>query len=196
MSLQIDPPFGLGQTFGAASATDGTGWVGVVKLFPDVNPLTGRIRSNRVKKCIAVRNSSGVTLYPAKRGVSFKAGSFTEVDGYHRLDGTSTVAIAGVGDEYLPSSGVAANDVFWVTVEGPTEILAGVATQPDQTLVATTAHTTNATSSAGTGGYAITANATTAQGIPAIGVIYGRACSTATSGSACLAVVGPRSLGD
>lgn len=195
MSLQIDPPFGLGQTLGVTSASDGAGWVGVVKLFPDVNPLTGRIRSNRVKRCVAVRNSSGVTLF-AKRGVSFSAGSVTAVDGYQRTDGTSTKSVAGVTDEYLPSTGVAANDVFWVTIEGPTEILVGVATTADDILVGTTHGVTAATSSGSTGGYAITANATTAQGITAIGVVYGRALSTGASTAACLALVGPRTLGD
>jgi hypothetical protein len=34
-----------------------------------------------------------------------------------------------VADEYLPSTGVAVNDVFWVTVDGPTEVSLGVANQ-------------------------------------------------------------------
>ncbi|NBT35400.1 MAG: hypothetical protein EBT03_07655 [Betaproteobacteria bacterium] len=194
MSLLIDPPFGLGQTLGVTGASDGLNWVGVVKLFPDDSPITGRKRSNRVKRCIAVKNSSGVTLY-GKRGVDFAAGSFSAVSGYHRTDGTASQGIAGVADEYLPATGVAPNDVFWVTVEGPTEILVGAATSPDDLLVAATAATTASTLSTSAGGYAATANATTAQGIPALGVVYGRACSTATSGSACLAIVGPRGIG-
>jgi hypothetical protein len=74
MSLQIDPPFSLGQTLGVTSATDGAQWVGVVKLFPDVNPQTGVVRSARVKKCIAVRNSSGSTI-SGKRAVAFASDS-------------------------------------------------------------------------------------------------------------------------
>ncbi len=199
MSLQIDPPVSLGQTFADGGATSSTGanWAGVVKLFPDVNPITGRIRSARVKKCVLVRNASGVTLYPAKRGLSFVAGSFSAVDGYHRTDGTASTAVAGVGDEFLPSSGVAANDLFWVTVEGPTEILVSSSTiTADDLLVAATAATTAKTNASSTGGYAATANATTAQGIPAIGVVYGRALSTAAASGPVLALVGPRTLGD
>lgn len=199
MSLQIDPPVSLGQTYadGGATSTTGASWAGVVKLFPDVNPITGRVRSARVKKCVLVRNSSGVTLFPAKRGLSFAAGSISAVDGYHRTDGTNSAAVAGVGDEYLPSSGVAANDLFWVTIEGPTEILvASTTVTADDILVAATAGTTAKTSSSSAGGYAVTANATTAQGVTAIGVVYGRALSAAATGNGCLALVGPRTLGD
>ena len=119
MSLYVDPPFALGQTLGVSSATDGTGWVGAVKVFPDVDPKTGKVRSNRLKTCIAVRNSSGVALAP-KRAVAFTAGSYSAVSGYTRL---TNDAVAGVVDEFLPTAGVAANDVFWVTVAGPTELL-------------------------------------------------------------------------
>lgn len=63
MSLYVDPPFSLGQTLGVSSTADGTGWVGVVKVFPDVNPSTGKVRSNRVKKCVAVRNTSGAASF-------------------------------------------------------------------------------------------------------------------------------------
>lgn len=125
MSLFDDPPFSLGQTLGVSSASDGTGWVGVVKTFPDVNPRTGRVRSNRLKRCIAVRNSSTVAILP-KKLVTFKNGSVSEVDGFNRLtDGVP----AGVSDEYLPSTGAAVNDVFWITVDGPTEVSLGVANE-------------------------------------------------------------------
>lgn len=125
MSLFDDPPFSLGQTLGVSSASDGTGWVGAVKTFPDVNPRTGRVRSNRLKRCIAVRNSSTVAILP-KKLVTFKNGSVSEVDGFNRLtDGVP----AGVSDEYLPSTGAAVNDVFWITVDGPTEVSLGVANE-------------------------------------------------------------------
>lgn len=125
MSLFDDPPFSLGQTLGVSSASDGTGWVGAVKTFPDVNPRTGRVRSNRLKRCIAVRNVSTVAILP-KKLVTFKNGSVSEVDGFNRLtDGVP----AGVSDEYLPSTGAAVNDVFWITVDGPTEVSLGVANE-------------------------------------------------------------------
>lgn len=123
MSLLVDPPFSLGQTLGVTSATDGENWVGVVKEFPDVNPRTGKVRSNRIKRCIAVRNVATVAL-AGKKLVSAKTGKITEVDGYTT---DVTVTAAGVVDEYLPAGGVAVNDVFWLTVEGPTEVTLGPA---------------------------------------------------------------------
>jgi len=185
MSLYVDPPFALGQTLGVTSTADGGNWVGAVKLFPDVSPVTGRIRSNRVKKCVAVRNSSGVALQ-GKRGVSFVAGGQSAVSGYVFEDGRANKHRAGVTDEYLPATGVAANDVFWVTVEGPTEVLVNVATEPGQHIVGTTINNvTAATSSGNTGGYGITASVTDALAAPtAAGVYYGRAASTATATAA------------
>lgn len=176
MSLEIDPPFSLGQTLGVSSASDGGNWVGVVKMFPDVNPTTGRIRSNRVKKCVAVRNTSGVTLF-GKRAMEFATGSQTEVVGYKR---TTALPFAGVSDEFLPSAGVAANDVFWVTVEGPTELAVGETVAVDNFVhCGFTAHTTNGTSSAGTGGKALTASQTIAGTIP-LGTLIGRVLSGTT----------------
>ena len=176
MSLQIDPPFSLGQTLGVNSASDGGNWVGVVKLFPDVNPITGRIRSNRVKRCVAVRNTSGSTLF-GKRAMEFASGSQTEVVGYKR---STALPFAGVSDEFLPSAGVAANDVFWVTVEGPTELTVGETVAVDNFVhCGFTAHTTNGVSSAGTGGRALTANQTIAGTLP-IGSVIGRVLSGTT----------------
>lgn len=165
MSLYVDPPFSLGQTLGVSSASDGTSWVGVVKVFPDVDPKTGKVRSARLKKCIAVRNSSGQALLP-KRAVAFAAGSHSAVSGYTRL--TNDV-VAGVVDEFLPSGGVASNDVFWVTVEGPTEVAVSQTVAVGDVLAAVTAHTTNATDSAGTGGYAATVSVTVAPQVGRIG---------------------------
>lgn len=181
MSLTNDPPFALGQTLGVSSATDGTGWVGAVKVFPDVDPTTGAIRSNRLKTCIAVRNSSGVTLLP-KRAVAFSDGSYSAVSGYTRL--TNDV-VAGVVDEFLPSSGVAANDVFWVTVDGPTELFVSQTVAVGNVVAAVTAHTTNSTSSAGTGGYGATVSVTVA---PQVGRI-GRVVSGTTNNVSILANV-------
>jgi hypothetical protein len=125
MGLHDDPPFDLGQTLGVSSTDDGKGWVGAVKVFTDVNPRTGQVRSNRLKRCIAVRNVSTVAILP-KKLVTFKNGTVSEVDGFNRLtDGVP----AGVSDEYLPSTGAAVNDVFWVTVDGPTEVSLGVANE-------------------------------------------------------------------
>jgi hypothetical protein len=185
MSLYVDPPFNLGQTLGVTDATKGGNWVGVVKVFPDVNPRTGVVRSNRVKKCIAVRNASGATLF-AKRGVSLVNGSTSAVVGYVYEDGRANKAVAGVVDEHLPPSGVAANDVFWVTVDGPTEMLINVATQPGQHVVgATINNVTAATSSGNTGGFGVTSDITGALAAPTgRGVYYGRVAVTANATAA------------
>ena len=179
MSLTIDPPFSLGQTLGVSSTSDGVGWVGAVKQFPDVDPSTGKIRSNRIKTCIAVRNVSGVTLLP-KRVVTFKSGSISEVDGHTAV---TDAASAGVVDEHLPATGVANNDVFWVTVQGPTEVKLGPAQQAaaDTSLVALTAA---ASTHSTTAGQAQTAAATYLQN----GYI-GRALSAGTTGQNVLALV-------
>lgn len=179
MSLLNDPPFALGQTLGVDSTSDGKGWVGAVKEFPDVDPVTGKVRSNRRKVCIAVRNVSGVALLP-KRVVTWKSGSFSEVDGYTRA---TDAASAGVVDEYVASSGVANNDVFWLTVQGPTEVKLGPDLQAaaDAALVALTAA---ASTHSTTAGQAQTAAATYLQN----GYI-GRAISAGTTAQNVLAIV-------
>jgi hypothetical protein len=179
MSLTNDPPFALGQTLGVSSTSDGTGWVGAIKQFPDVDPTTGAIRSNRLKTCIAVRNTSGVALLP-KRLVVWKSGSFTEVDGYNRLNDTAS---AGVVDEHLNSAGVANNDVFWLTVSGPTEVKLGPssAAAVDTILSSLTAAASTASTTAG---QAQTAAASFLQA----GYV-GRAVSAGSAGDDVLAIV-------
>lgn len=195
MSLLVDPPFSLGQTLGVTSATQGGNWVGAVKQFPDVNPITGVVRSNRVKTCVAVRNTSSVALLP-KRVVSFDTGtaglaSFTETKGYSAATNEERV---GVVDEFLPASGVAVNDVYWVTVEGPTEV--AVALSGSDIAVGDRLAAITAAASTGT-----TAGRVTRSGVAAgtqlandnsLGVL-GRACSTgATTGANVLAIVKTR----
>jgi hypothetical protein len=173
MSLLVDPPFALGQTLGVSSTSDGTGWVGAVKEFTDINPTTGVIRSNRRKVCVAVRNTSGGALLP-KKLVTFS--------GIGSADGQNTVAgneFVGVVDEFLPAAGVAANDVFWVTIEGPTEVVADAAVTAGNAVACDTA----ATAGAATAGRVV---ATTTNAI-------GRAISAAAAaGDAILAVVDSR----
>jgi hypothetical protein len=173
MSLLVDPPFALGQTLGVSSTSDGTGWVGAVKEFTDINPTTGVIRSNRRKVCVAVRNTSGAALLP-KKLVTFS--------GIGSADGQNTVAgneFVGVVDEFLPAAGVAANDVFWVTIEGPTEVVADAVVAAGDAVACDTA----ATAGAATAGRVV---ATTTNAI-------GRAISAAAAaGDAILAVVDSR----
>jgi hypothetical protein len=201
MGLQNDPPFGLGQTLGVTGVNDslygiagtyGDNWVGCVKEFTDVNPITGAVRSNRRKVCVAVRNSSTVALAP-KRVVAFKAGSFTVVDGYAN---TANGEVVGVVDEFLPASGVAVNDVFWVTVDGPTEVAVAVSGTDvavgDRLTVITAAASTSTTAGRVTPASLTGASTASVDHTVSLGVI-GRACSAgATTGSAVLAVVKTR----
>jgi hypothetical protein len=195
MSLLVDPPFALGQTLGVSSTADGTGWVGAVKQFPDVDPATGKVRSNRVKTCVAVRNSAAAALLP-KRVVRFKlsAGTalFAEVDGYAAETNEERV---GVVDEHLPASGVAVNDVFWVTIAGPTEVavaLSGTNVAVGDRLACITAATSGATT-AGRVTPSPLSGATTGAGNNGLGVI-GRAASIgATTGANVLALINTKS---
>ena len=95
-----------------------------MKEFTDVNPTTGAIRSNRRKLCVAVRNTSGGALLP-KKVVKFDVGTAgSAVLGAVSADNTTANSrFVGIVDEHLPAAGVSANDVFWVTVEGPTEVI-------------------------------------------------------------------------
>lgn len=192
MSLLSDPPFALGQTLGVTSATDGGNWVGCIKHFPDVNPNTGVVRSNRLKTCVAVRNTSGGALLP-RRVVRFDTTTagravFTEVKGYSSVTNEEFV---GVVDEHLPAGGVAANDVFWVTVQGPTEVavaLSGTDVAVGDRLACVTAASAGATTAGRVTPSALTAGTANVGGAE-LGVI-GRACSAgATTGTAILAVV-------
>lgn len=175
MSLLVDPPFSLSQTLGVG-AGEGTSWAGAVKQFPDVDPVTGKVRSARVKTCIAVRNVANHVLLP-KRAVAWKVGSFTEVDGYVDV---SDELVAGIVDEFIPASGVAKDDIFWITVSGPTEVRlgTGITAALGAPLVALTGATT------GVAGFAQTGAATFLQN----GYI-GRAASTGAAGADVLAIV-------
>jgi hypothetical protein len=96
------------------------GLEGTVAEFPDEDPtVTGirKRRSGRIVTRILVRNVSGFTLLP-KRAVVWKDGfRGRRVAGYQN---TTAGEVAGIVDEHLPSSGVPNNDLFWLTVIGPT----------------------------------------------------------------------------
>lgn len=202
MGLQVDPPFALGQTLGTTGANDslvgisgsyGDQWVGAVKEFTDVNPVSGAVRSNRRKVCVAVRNTSGGALLP-KRVVRFSvtAGKiFSEVDGYSAVTNEERV---GVVDEFLPASGVANNDVFWVTVDGPTEVaaaLSGTDIAAGDRVAAVTAITAGATTAGRVGPSSLSA-ATQGAGNNGIGVIGYAVSAAATTGSTPLVLMTAR----
>ena len=200
MGLQVDPPFGLGQTLGVTNANDsltglssgsyGDNWLGAVKEFTDVDPTTGKVRTNRRKVCIAVKNSSGAALLP-KRLVTFSATAgklFTEVDGYAAETNEERV---GVVDEWLPAAGVANNEVFWVTVDGPTEVacaLSGTDIAAGNRLAAITAVTSGATTAGRVTPSPLSASTAGANN-NGVGVIGYATSAGATTGSAVLALI-------
>lgn len=202
MGLQVDPPFGLGQTLGLDGVNDslyglstgsyGDNWVGCVKEFTDVIPVSGQVRSNRRKVCIAVRNTSGVALLPKRvvRLTSSARGPATVADGYAAV---ANEALCGVVDEFLPASGVAANDVFWVTVNGPTEV--AVALSGSEVAVRDRLSVGTAASSISTTAGRVTvsplSSANTGAGDNGFGVI-GFAASSGTTSSVVLALVRTR----
>lgn len=202
MGLQVDPPFGLGQVFGPTSPNDslvgisgsyGDNWVGSVKEFADVNPVTGAVRSNRRKVCIAVRNKSGAALLP-KRVVTFSTAAgklFSEVTGYSAVANEERV---GIVDEFLPAGGVAADEVFWVTVEGPTEVavgLSGTDVAAGDRLCAIVAATSGATT-AGRVTPSLLSAGTTGAGNNGVGVIGYATSAGATTGANVLALITAR----
>lgn len=117
--LMADPPFSRGRTAGVSS-TQGSSFIGVEKWSLDEEPRPGGRKSNRIVKCVAIRNTSGSALLP-KQLVKFKASALlTEVDG--TADNTAGLVV-GVVDEYLPAAGCPVGDVCWVVVKGPTTVL-------------------------------------------------------------------------
>lgn len=119
-----DPGFGRGQTLGItvtmyeAVNGDGSTVVGTRKEFRDESPLTGVINSNRTVECVAVKNTSGSALLPGQVAKFKDAAILTEVDGL----ATTSTALMGIVDEYLPAAGVKDGEVFWLVVRGPSTV--------------------------------------------------------------------------
>jgi len=105
-----------------ATATTSKAIEGIVKLFKNVNynstagaQVKDTLGAGEVT-AILVRNASTVALLPG-RVVAWKTLSQgKQVDGYVAADFGKA---AGVVDPFLPSTGVAVNDYFWLIVKGP-----------------------------------------------------------------------------
>lgn len=170
----------LTSTYGGSQNLEGH-----VGYFKDEAVSTGGIktnRSDRVQKCIVVRNVSAGALLP-KRVVSWASGYVgRRVDGYTT---TTNAWAAGVVDERLPSSGVPRYDLFWLQVAGPclckTDIAALVSIAEGDRLVALTAATSGATTAGRVLGLIASTNAT--QAIAQISNQLGRALSAKTTGN-------------
>lgn len=126
------PPFPLGTVL-KGTAADGTTLINDhhlgTRCVHEAKNTAAQIRGNkgrlvgRTITAIAVRNTSGVTLYGKRVGRLERTAGYDimkEVDGY-----ASTLSTAHVGiiDSYLPSSGVPANDIFWLIIAGPCIVL-------------------------------------------------------------------------
>jgi hypothetical protein len=164
-TLTADPGFGRGQTLGVtvkmyeAENGDGATVVGTRKVFRDESPITGAILSNRTVECIAVKNTSGSALLPGAVAKFKDAAILSEVDGL----ATTSTALMGIVDEYLPAAGVADGEVFWLVVRGPstvtktsTSVSAGASYGLSATAGSAAAQSTNPLL-----GYAIATSATT-----------------------------------
>lgn len=164
-TLTADPGFARGQTLGItvklyeAENGDGSTVVGTRKVFRDEDAKTGALKSNRTVECIAVKNTSGSALLPGAVAKFKDAAILTEVDGL----ATTSTALMGIVDEYLPAAGVADGEVFWLVVRGPstvtktaTSVAAGAAYGLSATAGSAAAQSTNPLL-----GYAIETSATT-----------------------------------
>lgn len=162
-----DPPFPLGETLKGTQTIDGTTStinetvLGTRCAFEHVDysisGLTaGRARLSGKPICaIALRNTSGITLLP-KRLVRLDTtaglGRIKNADGY-------TVLLAGLPavlvDPWLPSAGVADDDIFWGIYQGPALVLtptAGADLNGDIAAGAPLVAATGSTSGNSTGG--------------------------------------------
>lgn len=129
MSVPTDLPFPIGSTGGYTSASDGVQWEGREFIVEDLDYSSspakprayasgGQTNEHKVIRC--VRNVSGVALLP---GYLCQFGTATGQYGY-RVTGYSNVnpQEAYVVDEFLPAAGVANNDLFYIVIEGKTNV--------------------------------------------------------------------------
>lgn len=122
MSRDNSQLFGRGETaYGPDATIDSNSlkyanWPGQEKAFEDLDYSAAGVKTHRTAQlvyCRAVRNTSGVALLP-KEYVQLNAAG-TEATGRVVNDAQHGYPV----DEFLPSAGVRANDVFYVVVEGP-----------------------------------------------------------------------------
>lgn len=137
-----------------STATTSKAIEGIVKNFKDLDfsGVSGSSvvpakppRSGGEVTCILVRNASGISLLPGRVAVWKSTAQGKQVDGYVCLD---SGLVAGVVDEWLPSTGVASNDYFWLVVRGPALVKKSLDANTllkDDYVIAITAATSQAT---------------------------------------------------
>jgi hypothetical protein len=125
------PPFELGQTLKGKDA-DGNlingHWLGMVFTFP-AQRLTSNVAGNKSRftgkaiTAICLRNEAGFALLPKRFAKLTLTAGYSPVEsasGY--AAGTACLNIVGI-DSYLPSAGVADDDIFWGIIGGPFTVL-------------------------------------------------------------------------
>ena len=129
--INVDPPFDLGETLKGTdddSNLINTHWEGAIFEFPDVDRSVGprgsrTRRSGAVIRAVCVRNTSGGALVVAKKALKFDLSVGTrKLLGTVNGQGSAVNQFGGVGDNELTAS-VADDDLFWLIVGGPAEVL-------------------------------------------------------------------------
>jgi hypothetical protein len=133
-SIFSDPGWSRGRTLlsgetidldGSGNPIAGSEIVGQVKVFQDVNPLTGARNSNRLVYCVAARYTGSSTLVAADNAgkvFAFTTGKpLSEFSAVATATNVTDGRSIGVLDEYL-SMPVRQYDIVWLVVKGPTSI--------------------------------------------------------------------------
>lgn len=184
------PPFQRGETFGAATTSDGPDLEGREFWFEDIDydnttSAAKPRRSNREVLCRVVRNRSGIALVP-RQLVQY---STTPNEWGRRVTGYARVGagnVAGVVDEYVPSAGVANEDLFYIVRYGPAECRTGTTgvtlSVGDRLVCITAANSTATNATQGNAGHCSTPDYTGATQTLAENImnVIGRAMSTTT----------------
>jgi hypothetical protein len=134
MSIERGLPFERGSTYFAGAtpvATAGDASYDfegreyeVDDIIYTAGPTKGTLRSREKVILRVVRNTAGFALEP-KRVVSFENGTHwgRRVDGYVNATSEHGYPV----DEYLKSTGVPDDDLFYIVVSGPATVLSGLA---------------------------------------------------------------------
>lgn len=134
MARHENPPFprgGLGSAYSDPGTVDTTGlahlegteWEFEDKDFNSAVDGVVPDRTNQKVICRVVRNKSGGALLP-KKFVMFKTDGSGAGDYGGQVSGYGTIGKAGgVVDEALPAAGVPSNELFYVVIEGPTQVV-------------------------------------------------------------------------
>lgn len=171
-----------------STATTSKAIEGIVKVFKNVNynstagaQVKDTITGGEVT-CILVRNASTVSLLPGRVVVWKTLSQGKQVDGYSGVSG-DYCKVAGVVDPFLPSTGVAANDYFWLVVKGPCLVkksLDGNTLTSDDYVCAITAAASTSTTAGRILSFVATSNATNAmsQAMNKLGIAMSTSATT------------------